>query len=582
MLGLLRRAPQPVTPDTDLPLEAPPVTHLDGNQGKLETEAVDALEGDVLKAISGVTRAIAEAASDVTAVERDLASIRSHLGELAASGQSASAETVSLASSTERLAATSAEIGRAMDRASGRIGDAVHAAQKASELIGQLSAATAEIVGIVDTISAVARQTNLLALNATIEAARAGEAGRGFAVVAGEVKALSVETGNAADDIRQRIARLRDTAGASTAAVMEIANVVQDVQPVFDTVREAVGEQDAAISEVTRLASSASGSVSQVSERAAEVDRITLDASDLAHRADIATKAADSLAKALGERFITAVRQSEIGDRRQSDRFPVDRAVSVLTKGRHFPSRSIDVSTGGILLARIPDMPMEPGLQAELDIRGIGRASVRVVATSPMGHHCSFDALSADNRARIDRFIGEVEASYRPRIMLAQETAAKIEDLIAKALADRRLSREAVFDTDYRAIAGTNPLQYETTYLSVFERLLPPVLEPVLASDPKMAFCLAIDRNGYIPVHNKVYSQPQRPDDPVWNAANSRNKRIFDDRAGITAARSTRPFVVQAYARDMGGGNIVMMQEVDAPIRVLGRHWGGLRTAYRL
>ena len=53
------------------------------------------------------------------------------------------------------------------------------------------------------------------------------------------------------------------------------------------------------------------------------------------------------------------------------------------------------------------------------------------------------------------------------------------------------------------------------------------------------------------------------------------------DRAGITAARSTRPFIVQAYARDMGGGKIVMMQEVDAPIRILGRHWGGLRTAYK-
>ena len=73
----------------------------------------------------------------------------------------------------------------------------------------------------------------------------------------------------------------------------------------------------------------------------------------------------------------------------------------------------------------------------------------------------------------------------------------------------------------------------------------------------------------------------QRAGDPVWNAANARNKRIFDDRAGITAARSTRPFVVQAYARDMGGGKIVMMQEVDAPIRIFGRHWGGLRTAYK-
>jgi len=32
----------------------------------------------------------------------------------------------------------------------------------------------------------------------------------------------------------------------------------------------------------------------------------------------------------------------------------------------------------------------------------------------------------------------------------------------------------------------------------------------------------------------------------------------------------------------MGGGATIMMREVDAPLRVLGRHWGGFRTAYRL
>jgi methyl-accepting chemotaxis protein len=177
--------------------------------------------------------------------------------------------------------------------------------------------------------------------------------------------------------------------------------------------------------------------------------------------------------------------------------------------------------------------------------------------------------------------VAQVEASYRPRILLAQETARQVETLIEQAVADGRVSRDDVFDTDYRLIPGTDPVQYGTAYLPVLEKLLPPVIETVLATDSTMAFCLAIDRNGYIPVHNRVYSQPQRAGDPMWNAANARNKRIFDDRAGITAARSTRPFIVQAYARDMGGGKIVMMQEVDAPIRVLGRHWGGLRTAYR-
>lgn len=52
----------------------------------------------------------------------------------------------------------------------------------------------AELGGVVEVISRIAKQTNLLALNAAIEAARAGDAGRGFAVVASEVKKLSADT----------------------------------------------------------------------------------------------------------------------------------------------------------------------------------------------------------------------------------------------------------------------------------------------------------------------------------------------------------------------------------------------------
>jgi methyl-accepting chemotaxis protein len=32
----------------------------------------------------------------------------------------------------------------------------------------------------------------------------------------------------------------------------------------------------------------------------------------------------------------------------------------------------------------------------------------------------------------------------------------------------------------------------------------------------------------------------------------------------------------------MGNGNTIMMREIDVPIRVNGRHWGGFRTAYKL
>jgi methyl-accepting chemotaxis protein len=96
-----------------------------------------------------------------------------------------------------------------------------------------------------------------------------------------------------------------------------------------------------------------------------------------------------------------------------------------------------------------------------------------------------------------------------------------------------------------------------------------------------LVFCIAIDRNGYIPVHNAVYSKPQRPDDPNWNIANARNRRIFDDRAGLASARVVRTYLLQIYARDMGYGVTVTMQEIAAPIRVNGKHWGGFRVAYK-
>jgi methyl-accepting chemotaxis protein len=83
-------------------------------------------------------------------------------------------------------------------------------------------------------------------------------------------------------------------------------------------------------------------------------------------------------------------------------------------------------------------------------------------------------------------------------------------------------------------------------------------------------------------VHNAIYSRPQRRGDIAWNTKHSRNRRIFDDRAGLAAGRNTRPYLIQTYPRDMGDGATIMMQEIDAPIRVHGKHWGGFRTAYRL
>lgn len=58
-----------------------------------------------------------------------------------------------------------------------------------------------------DEINAINLRSQMLSLNSSIEAARAGVAGKGFAVVARQMKALSQETGKAADRLATELQR---------------------------------------------------------------------------------------------------------------------------------------------------------------------------------------------------------------------------------------------------------------------------------------------------------------------------------------------------------------------------------------
>jgi methyl-accepting chemotaxis protein len=173
-----------------------------------------------------------------------------------------------------------------------------------------------------------------------------------------------------------------------------------------------------------------------------------------------------------------------------------------------------------------------------------------------------------------------VETSDAPLIRVVIETARQISAAFESAVERGDIRLEQLMDENYREIAGTDPRQYLTDYVEFTDRILPAIQDPVQKIDPRIVFCVAWAKGGYLPTHNPNYRLPQGKD-PVWNNANCRNRRLFNDRAVKKVAANTKPFLLQTYRRDMGGGNFVLMKDVSSPIRVRGRHWGAFRMGFR-
>jgi methyl-accepting chemotaxis protein len=173
-----------------------------------------------------------------------------------------------------------------------------------------------------------------------------------------------------------------------------------------------------------------------------------------------------------------------------------------------------------------------------------------------------------------------VETSDAPLIRVVIETARRISQTFEAAIERGEITLEHLMDEKYREIQGTDPKQYMTDYVEFTDRVLPAIQDPIQKSDKRIVFCVAWAKGGYLPTHNPNYRQPQGKD-PVWNNANCRNRRLFNDRAVKKVAANTKPFLLQTYRRDMGGGNFVLMKDLSSPIIIRGRHWGAFRMGFR-
>jgi methyl-accepting chemotaxis protein len=542
--------------------------------------ALDLFEQDVTRIVGDLSHDILTARDESKEACDSLNHVRSSMEVLVQSSHMVEEEITGIAHSSDTLAIAAREISQTVVAVQARASATLASADASTQEIEGVGAAVGEIGLLLNAISEIATRTNLLALNATIEAARAGDAGKGFAVVAGEVKALSVAASQSVTAIRAQMEKLTRASNNSITNMHRIRSEIGGLAPVCDTIASAAQEQRATIQDLATRMQTAQGAISEVAASVRSVETMTDQALAKSNEAGETCDLAAMSASDLGRRVITILRTMPSADRRNGPRYPIDLAVRISVNGEKHACHTFDISEGGTLLKAQPDVNLVEGTVYEAEISRIGSLRMKVAGISALGVHCTFEPLSESAREAFADIVNHFHTEHRPLIERAQAFASEVCRLIEADLSERRMTLNALFDTDYRVIPNTDPVQMTTQYLSRFEVFMPALLERYMATDARLAFAAAVDRNGYLPVHIKAVSQPQRPGERDWNMAHCRNRRIFDDRAGLLAGRLMQPYLVQSYFRDMGNGNRVAMKEVDAPLLIAGRHWGGVRMAY--
>ena len=413
-------------------------------------------------------------------------------------------------------------------------------------------------------------------------AVQAGELGRGAAELDGVIEDVVAASSQQVTDISQLVADMNSMAQTNRA-----------IEASGNAGRAAVGQARTAVEQVGDGVRGVVSSLREVARAATDITQIALQTRLVAFNATVEAKRAGEagagfavVAEAVKD-LASKVEQSSkliMHTVTQLDARIDDLAASITDEAGaaqhsafHTALAQVEASVNDIAAATRRNLESCEAVTHEVDAMA-GSVAANADALKRVNATTRRFLQASENLIEITNDCDAVTVDT-PFIEAVQDGARRLSQALEQAVANGRVTLADLFDDKYHPISGSNPQQFMTRFVALTDELFPEVQESLLGFDPKVVFCAAVDRNGFLPTHNLKFSKPQGQD-PVWNAANSRNRRIFNDRTGLAAGRNERRFLLQTYRRDMGGGQRVLMKDLSAPITVQGRHWGGLRLAY--